>query len=421
MTLAMKSDAIPQERFAIAFSGGGDSTALVHRLRDRHPLILIVDHGLRHGSDKDALATYDFATGLGLTADILTWSPPPMTTGLQAKARKARYGLLGEACRRHGVTYLLTGHTQDDQAETTLMRVQSGQGWRGAAGMQALTPAPIWPELAGLTLCRPMLGISREAIRDYLTAHKLPYVDDPSNKNVDFERVRARQTLLQNPTHREDMLQLSSELQIGREMERARLAGILKTQIRGDEFGNLFFLSCPPTALLGPLIRAVSGSNDSPRRDALLRLKRASQTKDFNGASLGGALLSPYKGGFMLARDPVIATGRGDVTALAPYAFDGTTLWDGRFWISGEGALSPTGEQWIDAPQALRKRIKTCPLKSRATLPLWTRDGKVIAIGPYDRNGARLASVRPAILQRLYCAFGMKFAEPNDKVATYVK
>jgi len=111
MTLALNFDAVPNERFAIAFSGGGDSTALVHGLRDQSPIIFIVDHGLRNGSDIEARAAYDFARGIGLTTEILTWSPPPMTTGLQAKARKARYGLLGEACRRHGLTHLLTGHT----------------------------------------------------------------------------------------------------------------------------------------------------------------------------------------------------------------------------------------------------------------------------------------------------------------------
>jgi hypothetical protein len=217
------------------------------------------------------------------------------------------------------------------------------------------------------------------------------------------------------------MLQLSTELQIGREMERARLADILKTQIRGDEFGNLFFQVCPPTALLGPLIRAVSGSNDSPRRDALLRLKRANQTKDFNGASLRGALLVPYNGELMLCREPVIATGRRDVTPLSKRSFHGQTLWDGRFWIKGKGELEPTGEWRIDAPQALRDHLKMCPPKARASLPLWTRDGNIVAIGPYDVNGARLASVKSAILPRLYRAFGLESAEPNDNVATYVK
>ena len=111
-------------RFAIAFSGGGDSTALVHILKDHDPkpLILIVDHGLRDGSRDEAEHAKKFSESLALETLILTWAHNNPKAGLQEKARKARYGLMGGVCRERGIAYLLTGHTQDDQAETLLMR-----------------------------------------------------------------------------------------------------------------------------------------------------------------------------------------------------------------------------------------------------------------------------------------------------------
>jgi len=148
------------------------------------------------GSVREAKLAQGFAQDLGLKADILSWSPELIKSGLQAKARHARYRLLGEACREAGVSYLLTGHTEDDQAETVLMRLKAGGSWRGAAGMKTITVAPLWPELERVTVCRPMLGISRATIRDYLETHDLNYVDDPSNENRDFARIRARDELL---------------------------------------------------------------------------------------------------------------------------------------------------------------------------------------------------------------------------------
>ena len=172
------SSTIPATPFALAFSGGGDSTALLYALRNYSPHVLIVDHGLRTGSADEARGAQSFARSLGLNADVLTWKPSGIKTGLQAKARRARYRLIGDKCRALGIGAVVTGHSQDDQAETVLMRLSvggfgNGSGWRGAAAMRAVTPAPLWPELAGIDVYRPMLGISRADIRRYLAHHKI--------------------------------------------------------------------------------------------------------------------------------------------------------------------------------------------------------------------------------------------------------
>ena len=408
MDLTLNSAAIPNEPFAIAFSGGGDSTALLHALRHRAPLVLIVDHGLRAGSAREAQLAQGFAQDLGLKADILSWSPELIKSGLQAKARHARYRLLGEACREAGISYLLTGHTEDDQAETVLMRLKAGGSWRGAAGMKAVTVSPLWPELASVKLCRPMLEISRATIRVYLEIHDLNYVDDPSNENRDFARIRARDELSTRPLLRSEMLSLSHDMQAARMHEAQRLSADFKRSVKSDEFGSLYLSEVPNAHLLGSLIRAASGTAKTPKEEALRRLKSAMRSAAFRGGSLGGALVVARKSGWLISRDPVASKGRSDVVALGVQRFAGRSIWDGRFSIEGEGSLAPSGEAWIEAPKPLKDAIMGCPAKARASLPMWTQGGQIVAIGPYDINGALHGGVKSVVLPRLKREFSLK-------------
>jgi len=182
---------------AIAFSGGGDSTSLLHACRDNELIThaFIIDHALRPGSDLEVMEAADFARSLGYKVRTQRWSHEGVSSAIQVKARKYRYAAMGEMCREENLEHLITAHTEDDQAETLLMRIDRQTGWRGLAGMADAAYAPLWPALAGVTLHRPWLGMSRADIRAYNRAHNLTYIDDPSNENRDFTRVRARQAL----------------------------------------------------------------------------------------------------------------------------------------------------------------------------------------------------------------------------------
>ena len=93
--------------------------------------VLTVDHGLRAEAAAEAEEVARAAALLGLDAHILRWNGAKPKTGLQEQARAARYRLMGEWCRTHGATTLITAHTRDDQAETVLMRLARGSGNRG--------------------------------------------------------------------------------------------------------------------------------------------------------------------------------------------------------------------------------------------------------------------------------------------------
>lgn len=181
---------------AVAVSGGADSMALALLLhgwgRDLGIAVtaLTVDHGLRQGSAAEAAQVGAWLGARGLDHHILTWQhDTPVTSAVQARARDARYGLMGDWCNGHDVTHLFTAHHQDDQAETVLMRLKKGTTLFGLAAMQASR------DLGGVVLARPLLTVAKARLTATLHANGQDLVEDPSNQNQAFERVRVRQLL----------------------------------------------------------------------------------------------------------------------------------------------------------------------------------------------------------------------------------
>ena len=151
--------------------------------------VLTVDHGLRTGSAAEAQQVGQWSAGLGLQHVLLRWDAAKPVTALQAKARAARYDLMTNWCDAQGVAWLLTAHTLDDQAETVLMRLARTSSIDSLAGIPAVG------QWCGVGLFRPLLGLRREALRAALRARGVPWIDDPSNTDERFERVRIRQAL----------------------------------------------------------------------------------------------------------------------------------------------------------------------------------------------------------------------------------
>lgn len=178
---------------AVAVSGGRDSLALAllahewANARDGRVLALIVDHGLRPESADEARTTRERLDGAGIAAEILPWSGDKPSTRLQQAARDARYRLLFAACRRHGILHLMTAHHADDQDETVAMRAARESGPDGLAGMAAVV------EHRDLRLLRPLLGVPRRRLTATIEARGVAWIDDPSNEDRRFERVRVRQ------------------------------------------------------------------------------------------------------------------------------------------------------------------------------------------------------------------------------------
>ena len=183
-------------RIGIAVSGGPDSLALLLLAAAARPGEIeaaTVDHDLRAGSREEAQAVSDVCERLGVPHAILTikWDAKP-ATAIQERARSARYVALADWMRDRALTALLTGHHLDDQAETFFMRLNRGSGVTGLAGMR---PVARVPGASSLVLARPLLGWRRRELVALCEQAGQRAVDDPSNADTDFERVRVRQAL----------------------------------------------------------------------------------------------------------------------------------------------------------------------------------------------------------------------------------
>jgi tRNA(Ile)-lysidine synthase len=186
----------------LAISGGPDSTALMllaarwrQSLKVKPALIAVtVDHGLRAESRREAAAVGRLARKLGLAHRTLRWSGRKPKTGLQQAAREARYRLLAGAARKLKVRHILTAHTLDDQAETVLIRMSRGSGIIGLAAMTRVSALPGDGE-GRVSLVRPLLDIPKARLIATLRAAKIPFADDPSNRDPRFTRARLRSLL----------------------------------------------------------------------------------------------------------------------------------------------------------------------------------------------------------------------------------
>ena len=180
----------------VAVSGGGDSLALLHmaaawgRQRGIAVEAATVDHALRPESADEAALVARACTALDVPHRVLAWDHGGRVLGnLMAAARAARLRLLSGWAQDRALGAVALGHSQDDQAETLLMRLGRGAGVDGLSGMAAAR------RQAGTLWLRPMLGVRREALRAWLTARGIGWADDPSNDDAGFDRIRVRQAI----------------------------------------------------------------------------------------------------------------------------------------------------------------------------------------------------------------------------------
>ena len=178
----------------LAVSGGPDSVALLwlaarwrSKLKRGPRLIAVtIDHGLRKEAAREARDVKHLAGRLGVEHRTLRWQGTKPKTGVPAAAREARYRLLAKAARAGGATHVATAHTNDDQAETLLMRLLRGSGVAGLSAMAAETARE------GVQLARPLLGISKAELIATLEAAGIAFADDPTNRDTAFTRPRLR-------------------------------------------------------------------------------------------------------------------------------------------------------------------------------------------------------------------------------------
>ena len=186
-------DDVPGATLVVAFSGGPDSTALLHALAAQMPKpalrALHVDHGLHADSATWAVHCRRMCDSLGVPIEVVRVTVDlTRGEGLEAAARRARHEAFAAALKPG--EHIVLAHHRDDQMETVLLKLMRGAGPDGLAGMRAMRP------LAAGMLWRPLLDLPRAALLDHIATHGLSTLHDPSNDDPRIARGYLRATVM---------------------------------------------------------------------------------------------------------------------------------------------------------------------------------------------------------------------------------
>jgi tRNA(Ile)-lysidine synthase len=201
----------PATRLVVAFSGGQDSTCLLHALHMLQPDLNIlaahVDHALRPDSAEAGERACELAVSIGTRTVVrrVDVAGYRKQRSIQHAARAARYQVLSAIVKETGARGLLVAHTADDQAETVLLHLIRGSGLRGLSGMPAdetIDPHRLGPPLQdvdvpeAVRVARPLLTLERATTSAYCAEIGLAVVEDASNQSRAYTRNRVRLDLL---------------------------------------------------------------------------------------------------------------------------------------------------------------------------------------------------------------------------------
>ena len=422
---------------ALGYSGGGDSHALLcivadwARRRDIVLHALTVDHALRPESCAEAGWAVEAAQRHGAQASLLSWEGEKPTTGVQAAARQARHILLADACQARNIDHLLLAHTLDDQAETVWMRLQAGGGWRACAGMAERAFSPVWPQGRGIEILRPLLDIRREDLRAFLLEAGESWIDDPSNEDAHYTRIRIRQRL--GALERAGFLpgRLASWARDVGAVDRSERRAVVacgRESVRFQGWGGAQ-LDIEKLALAAPVVQrrlvealalAISGRTAAPRRSALDGLVKSVMKR--RPGSAAGVQTIHWRGGSWMFRDPGAVLGRVDRPGRksARLLQNSAQVWDGRYEIETPLVniiAEPLGKGYKGIGN--RSDLETVPGPARPGLLVLRQAGEVLAIAGLRQHPQLrvLPLMEQRFRTRLLCDVTLKQGEGHRALA----
>jgi tRNA(Ile)-lysidine synthase len=401
-------------KLAVACSGGPDSMALLilskqwAERRGGKITALIVDHRLRDDSTTEAEAVLGRVQHLGVEAFILARDGELIVSNIQAQARAARYRLLIDWCARNGNLHLLMGHHRDDQAETLRMREERGSGDNGLAGMPPVL------EYSDVRLLRPLLHLKKSQLRATVAEFNVTAVEDPSNHNLRFDRVRTRYSFVKEVDR--EILSI-----------RADRYGVVRfhcDEATATHFGRSIEIYPEGYAILDPhawrqgadgiglralsaLCAMIGGRRHPPHRKKVERLQEAILRNAMGGGrTMSGCRIIPNNGKLLVLRELELIE--------REVRLDGELLWDGRYRVetttgwerSSIGKLGEVGVREVLAhqPELVVSHLPKCVCP---TLPaIWDLEGVYqvphlsysrdsMGVGGLSITNLRFAPIRP--------------------------
>jgi len=322
---------IDNSTLGVAVSGGGDSMALLHMLAKRGAGLraVTVDHGLRDESAAEAAMVAEACRSIGVPHTTVKWENWDRSGNLQDEARRARIRLISGWASEQNIRHVALGHTMDDQAETVLLRLARGSGVDGLSGMAARrVDGP-------LTWVRPLLHARRGDLREYLSAEGIDWIDDPSNEDPKYNRVKARQALEVLGSLGIDAKGMAAtagrmrDARVALEYATAALAdACVEVSDAGEVRINAPVFNAAPDEirfrLLAASLQWISGAPYRPRFDSLRNLLGSALE---NGQTLHGCIIRSHSGSIVVRREPA----RVEAPALL------TDVWDHRWIVTARG------------------------------------------------------------------------------------
>ena len=383
------------DAIGLAVSGGADSTALMvlaarwagRRSGVPRLIVFTVDHGLRPESGGEAVQVARLAEKLGLCHETLSWTGDKPKANLQAAAREARYRLLIDRAVLSGLTAIVVAHHLEDQAETVLMRLARGSGVDGLAAMAQERP------IGGVRLLRPFLDIPKARLVATLQAAGVGWIEDPSNENTAFERIRLRKLL---PVLAGEGLTPERLAATAWRMRKASDALEADAMSRLATFARFHpggfaaldpdaFFDCPEEIALRlatRLLTAVGGTVYPPRQERLEALVEAIRSRDDSRRlkrTLAGVVVEVRRGRLWFYRE----AGRGGMPEI-PLLPGEKAIWDHRFKVtlaSGAGAPVVVGALGRDGRAVLGlSKAAGIPAAALETMPAAFAAGRLAAV-----------------------------------------
>lgn len=384
----------PKGPLGVAVSGGGDSVALLLLLAEwaeetnRKIKVVTLNHGLREAAQSEAEFVATLCARLDLDHDVLRWTSWNGQGNLQDAARSARKQKIGQWARDNRLAAVALGHTRDDQAETFLLRLARGSGVDGLSGMAeiAFTHDTLW--------LRPLLQISRLDLRVFLTELDQDWIEDPSNRDLKYDRVKARK-LLENlkplGIDAEKIADTADRMAVARHALERSTAALAQHCATPRESGEVVldlksFAQAPEETqlrLLAHCLNWISSARYRPRLRALSRFWQGLLAG--NAATLHGCVGRP------VSSDQLVLY--REQSAISDKPCDPGELWDGR-WIvtsshSGQGfTVKPLSEDGLS--QCPNWRETAIARKVLMTTPsIWRNGGLQAAPFAGNSNGWR--------------------------------
>jgi tRNA(Ile)-lysidine synthase len=199
---------VNSNRILVGVSGGADSMALLHQIvqyrdiLDKEFKVLHVDHQISKHSGAWADIVVDYCQQHGVPCEVVKVNLDGLGNNLEQAARKARYAAFTD----QSCDTILLAHHANDQVETFFLKMFRGSGPKGLSGMQAVSPC--WFDTSKIVV-RPLLNVFRHDIEQYVADNDIPFVTDPSNSDIKFDRNWIRQYVVPMLQDRNEIADIS--------------------------------------------------------------------------------------------------------------------------------------------------------------------------------------------------------------------